>query len=405
MLSDYFLLALKNVRKRGIRSWLTMLGIFIGIAAVVSLISLGQGLETAITGQFGSLSTDTLTLSSAETGFGPPGATAVRKLTDHDLELVEQVPGVKLAIPRLVRITKVDYNEITQFRYLGSMPENKEQIDEIFNSAGLEIAQGRMLKPDEKGKIVIGDDFVSQDSFDKEIQLGSNLEILGKNYEVVGILKKTSTFVLNSVILMQEDDMRSLMSIGDEIDIIAIKVQDADKIEQVAQDIERKLRKDRNQKEGEEDFSVQTPLQALSSIRTILTVINIVVTGIAAIALLVGGIGITNTMFTSVLERTRENGVMKAIGAQNKDILTIFLIESALLGLVGGLVGAAIGLSMALGVAGAANSALGETIFKVSPSIPLLIGAILFSLVIGILSGLVPAYQASKLNPVEALRK
>src|SRR3989344_2720807 len=372
MFLDYFFLALRNLRKRGIRSWLTMLGIFIGIAAVVSLISLGQGLETAITGQFASLSTDTLTLSSAETSFGPPGATAVKKLTKHDLELVEQVPGVKIAIPRLVRIVKVDYNKIVSFRYIGSMPENQEQIDEIISSIGLEIAQGRMLKPNEKGKIVVGDDFVSKNSFDKEIRLGTNLNVQGKNYEVVGIMKKASTFMLNSVILMQEDDMKSLMNIDDEIDLIAIKVQDPDKIEQVAQDIERKFRKDRNQKEGEEDFSVQTPVQALSSVRTILTVINIVVTGIAAIALLVGGIGITNTMFTSVLERTKEIGVMKAIGAQNKNILTIFLIESALLGLVGGLVGAAIGLSLALGTASIANSALGEEIFKVSPSIPLL---------------------------------
>ena len=405
MLLDYFILALKNVRKRGIRSWLTMLGIFIGIAAVVSLISLGQGLETAITGQFASLSADILTLSSAETSFGPPGATAVKKLTEHDLELVEQVPGVKIAIPRLVRIVKVDYNKIVSFRYIGSMPENQEQIDELTSAVDFEIAQGRMLKPNEKGKIVVGDDFVSKNSFDKEIRLGTNLNVQGKNYEVVGIMKKASTFMLNSVILMQEDDMKSLMNIDDEIDLIAIKVQDPDKIEQVAQDIERKFRKDRNQKEGEEDFSVQTPVQALSSVRTILTVINIVVTGIAAIALLVGGIGITNTMFTSVLERTKEIGVMKAIGAQNKNILTIFLIESALLGLVGGLVGAAIGLSLALGTASIANSALGEEIFKVSPSIPLLVGSILFSLIIGILSGLVPAFQASKLNPVEALRK
>ena len=101
MLTDYISLALKNIRKRGIRSWLTMLGVFIGIAAVVSLISLGQGLESAITGQFNSLSTDTLTIQGADTGFSPPGSTSVRKMTESDLELIESTPGVKIAIPRL----------------------------------------------------------------------------------------------------------------------------------------------------------------------------------------------------------------------------------------------------------------------------------------------------------------
>src|SRR3989344_5651334 len=123
MLSDYFSFALKNVRKRGVRSWLTMLGIFLGIAAVVSLISLGQGLQTAIAGQFGAaISTDTLTVTSAETGFGPPGATAVKKLTEHDLNLIESVLGVKIAIPRLVRIVKIEYNKATTFSYIASLP-------------------------------------------------------------------------------------------------------------------------------------------------------------------------------------------------------------------------------------------------------------------------------------------
>src|SRR3989344_5359837 len=115
MFLDYFFLALRNLRKRGIRSWLTMLGIFIGIAAVVSLISLGQGLETAITGQFATLSTDTLTITGADTGFSPPGSTVVRKLTEHDLEIVESTSGVKIAIPRLLRVGRIEFNREIHF--------------------------------------------------------------------------------------------------------------------------------------------------------------------------------------------------------------------------------------------------------------------------------------------------
>jgi len=131
----------------------------------------------------------------------------------------------------------------------------------------------------------------------------------------------------------------------------------------------------------------------------------LVVAGIAALSLLIGGIGIANTMYTSVLERTREIGIMKAVGARNQDVLAIFLIESALLGLVGGIIGAAIGLGLAFGVAGLASSALGGIDFKITFSVPLLLAAITFSLLIGVLSGIVPAIQASRLNPVEALRK
>lgn len=404
MFADYFTLALKNVRKRGIRSWLTMLGIFLGIAAVVSLISLGQGLQTAVTGQFATLSTDTLTISSAETGFGPPGATAVRKLTDHDLRLIEKVPGVNIAIPRLVRIVKVEFNDILDFRFVGSNPPEQEQIDLLAESLNLEIAQGKMLRAGDKGKIVIGDDFVSQDKFEKDIRLGTTLSIQGKNFEVIGIIKRAGTFQLNSVVLMSDEDLRDLLDIGDEIDIIVTKVNEDD-IEKIALEIERKMRRDRDQDPGEEDFAVQTPLQAVSSVNVVLDIVNLVVAGIAAIALLIGGVGIANTMFTSVLERTREIGVMKSVGAKRKDILSLFIIEAGILGLVGGLVGAAIGLGLAIGASKAANVALGGSIFQVSPSIPLLLGAVGFAFVIGVLSGIVPAYQASKLSPVEALRK
>jgi putative ABC transport system permease protein len=183
-----------------------------------------------------------------------------------------------------------------------------------------------------------------------------------------------------------------------------VQVEDKNKVESIAKEIERRLRKDRNQKEGEEDFSVQTPSQALETINTILNIINLIVSGIAAISLLVGGIGIANTMFTSVLERTREIGTMKAVGAKNRDVLFIFLIESGMLGLIGGIVGAILGLALAFLVSSSANSYFGEQIIVVSLSWPLLLGAIAFSFLVGIAAGTLPALQASRLKPTEALR-
>ena len=161
---------------------------------------------------------------------------------------------------------------------------------------------------------------------------------------------------------------------------------------------------DRNLREGEEDFSIQTPQQSIKTVNTVLDSVNIVIAGIAGISLLVGAIGITNTMYTSVLERKKEIGIMKSVGAKNSDIITLFLAESALLGLIGGIIGVIIGLSLAFAAAGAASSALGGLDFKISLNFPFLIFAALFSVVIGGISGVFPAIQASKLNPVEALR-
>jgi putative ABC transport system permease protein len=156
--------------------------------------------------------------------------------------------------------------------------------------------------------------------------------------------------------------------------------------------------------EKTEDFSILTPDKLLASFGTILSIITVFLVGIAAISLVVGSIGIMNTMYTSVLERTKEIGTMKAIGAKNSDILLVFMIESGLLGLLGGIIGAFLGLGLAFLVANIASTALGENIITVSVNYTLLFGAIAFSFAVGLFSGLAPAWQASKLKPVDALR-
>ncbi len=405
MIIDYFKLAFNNLKKRGLRSWLTMLGIFIGIAAVVSLISLGNGLQTAITGQFSDLDPNKLVIQNAETGFGPPGSTAVKKLTDEDLQIIKRVNGVDVAFGRLVRIATVEFNEIRTFNYVANIPENQEEIDVVYDALNVDLEAGRLLTRNDRGKVVLGNDFTDKETYEKQIKIGDSIIIQGVEFEVVGVLKKGQSFTINSVIIMAEDDLKDILNIGDEIDLIIAQVEDQDNIDQVARDIERALRKDRNLDEGEEDFSVQTPQQSIQAINTILGIINLVVVGIAAISLLIGGVGITNTMYTSVLERTKEIGVMKAVGAKNSDILSIFLIESAFLGLAGGIIGAIIGLLMAFGVSAAVQSAFPGLSFGVTISPILIISSISFSFIIGSISGLLPAIQASKLKPVDAFRK
>jgi len=405
MKKDYFFLAVGNLKHRGLRSWLTILGVFIGIAAVVGLIMMGEGLRTAITAQFSGLSTDKLVIQNAGTGMGPPGSTAVRKITQHDVDIIDKIVGVEKTIPRLIRIAKTEFNKNVNFNYLASIPNEAESEKIIYDSMNVKIKDGRLLKTGDSGKIVIGSEIAKENLFGKEIVAGNKILIQGKNFEVVGILEPASSFQINQVIIMNEEDMKKLLNIGDEYDMIIAQVSNLNNAEDTAKKISDALRKDRKEKVGEEDFSVQTPLQAISSVDTILNLINLIVGGIAAISLLIGGIGIANTMYTSVLERTKEIGTMKAVGAKNKEILYIFIIESGLLGLIGGIIGAGLGISLAFGVSAIANSAFGSQILEVHLSYPLIFGAIAFSFLIGLISGLTPAFQASKLKPVEAFRR
>jgi putative ABC transport system permease protein len=405
MKKDYFFLAFGNLKHRGLRSWLTILGIFIGIAAVVALITMGEGLRTAVTGQFSVLSADKLTIQNAGTGDGPPGSTVVTKLNEHDLEIIKGVNGVEEVISRLIRVVKVEFNKNVNYDYLASLPSDAKQAEAIYSSDGIKLDEGSLLKTTDFGKVIIGSDIGKENAFGKEIVVGNKIIIQGKSFEIIGILKTASSFQINSVILMNEEDMKKLLNIENEYDLIVAQVSDSKQAETVAERIKEALRKDRKEDFGEEDFSVQTSAEAISSVNTILNIINLIVGGIAAISLLVGGVGIMNTMYTSVLERTKEIGTMKAVGAKNKEILWIFVIESGMLGLIGGVIGAALGVGLAFGVSGIANAAVGGTFLSVQISYPLIFGAIAFAFTLGLIAGLTPAMQASKLKPVEAFRR
>mgnify|MGYP001579676537 FL=1 len=286
-----------------------------------------------------------------------------------------------------------------------NVPKDQKGIDLVYESTNVKIQTGKLLSAGDSGKVVLGNDFTDSSVYGKEIRVGSRVLIQGKSFEVIGILKKASSFQLNSVVFMSEDDLKEILNIGDETDLIVAQVVNKDIIQDVSNELARKFRQDRHEKVGEEDFTIQTPIQALGTVNTILNVINIIISGIAAISLLVGGLGIANTMYTSVLERTKEIGTMKAIGAQNKDILSIFVIESGLLGLVGGIVGAIIGVLLSFLASTGVNAYFGSDIFAFQLSWSLIFIAVGFSLLIGLASGILPALQASKLKPTEALRR
>jgi putative ABC transport system permease protein len=405
MIWDYFLFSLQSFRARKTRTFLTTLGIFIGIAAVVSLISLSSGLEEAIVGQFSEIGTDILTVQAAETGFGPPGSTAAKKLDEDDFEAVGKARGVKAVAKRYIRTISLEFKDELKFVYSSTLPEKSDVRKLVLDAMNLEIVEGKMLKIGDKYKVIVGNNYYSQNVFPRKIRLRDNILINGQEFEVTGILEKAGNPQLNNVVLLNEEVFEEVLEIEDELDMMIVQIDNPDNMENILEDVEKSLRKSRGVVRGKEDFSIQTPQEAIAALTDILGVIQAVIVGIAGISLIVGGIGIMNTMYTSVIERTREIGIMKSIGAKNSDVLIIFLIESGILGLVGGGIGVALGVGFSKLVEVGARIALGPSILQASFSLFLIVGSLGFAFVIGMISGILPAKQASELQPVEALRK
>ncbi len=400
MIDEFIKLSIGTLRKRKLRSWLTMLGIFIGIAAIVSLISLGQGLKISVEEEFAKLGTDKL-LIQPKNSFAPTGADfSTTGLTEEDRKVIESVLGVDKAAGTLSGNVKIEANNQIRYTYVLGIPtdQNLELVKEFMY---FDIEEGRDLKSGDKKKIVVGNRIAKGNLFKSNLKIRDRVELNGETFKIVGIYKAIGSSEDDSAVFISEDGYRDLFDEKNRWDMIIAKAtQDPDI---VAERIEKKLRKHRDLEEGKEDFEVSTTEEFLEAITNILGILNVFLVGIAGISLIVGGIGIMNTMYTSVLERTQEIGVMKAIGAKNKDILMIFLIESGLLGFAGGAIGVIIGISIAklteFIIAQTDNS-----IIKAALPWWLIVGALLFSFLVGAISGVAPAYRASKLKPTEALR-
>lgn len=404
MIKDYLSIALSSIKKRRIRSFLTMIGIFIGIAAVVGLISLGEGLRLAITSQFAFVGTDILSVQSSSLALaGPPGVGAPNPLTDDLADKIAKLDNIEAAINRYIKTGTLEFNDIQEVGLAMSMPsgDNRKVIEKMLN---VKAEQGRLLKDGDTRKVFLGNSFTNQDVWGRPIKAGDRVLISGFSYQVIGIMKKKGSFFLDGAVMINEATL--LKDFGDDgtVNIIGVKVKDEKKIGETKTDIEKLLRKERDVKKGEENFEVESPQQTLEALDSTLFAVQLFITIIASISLLVGGIGITNTMYTSILERTKDIGIMKSIGARNSSIFILFFIESGFMGLTGGLIGIIIGLIMAYGLAAIARAALGISVIQAHASIGLILGSLAFSFIIGLIAGLTPAIQAAKKTPVEALR-
>lgn len=400
---NYFSFSIKNLKRRGVRSWLTLLGIFIGVAAVISLITLGSGLKEAVNAQFGVSSTQVITVQAGGLSLGPPGSTVVDPLTREDAEAIEKLSSVEIAIPRNVELVKIEYNDRVDFGYAATVEEGFER--EMYELVDLKAAGGRMLSSGDLSKIVVGHNYADGEGngFDEDVRIGRKILIEDTEFTVIGILERKGSFIIDNSILMYNQDLDSLVEYGNDVSLIAVKVKDRDLIDRAKQDIEKLLRDRRNVKFGEEDFEVSTPEGLLEQVNSVLGAIQVFIILIASISILVGAIGIINTMTASALERKKEIGIMKSIGARNSQIFMQFFVESGLLGLIGGLIGIIFGLIIGYLGVWAINNFIGSDA-GVSFNIILIILSLMGSFLIGAVAGIIPAMNAAKQNPVEAIR-
>ena len=405
MIRDAFILSLKNLKHRGLRSWLTLLGIFIGVAAVVSLISLGNGLQAAVAGQFGISNTELLTVQAGGvSGMGPPGTGVVEPLTTKELDEIKKLSSVKRAIGRNIVSGKLEYNKKAIFGYATNIPSGEDRKF-IYNQIEAKTISGRLLKDGDVGKVMLGYNFYTDSvGLEKVVRVGNTVVIQNKIFQVIGILEKKGSFIFDSVVYMNEQDLDQISNYGNKVDIIAVQAISKDSIEKTKEDVEKTLRRIRNVKVGEENFQVSTPEASLESINQVLGGVQIFIVIVASISIFIGSLGIVNTMTTSVLERKKDIGIMKSIGATNNQIFLQFFIESSLLGLVGGLIGALFGELIGIfGTIGINNFINGN--LPITLNFGLLLSALLGSFLIGGIAGIVPALSAAKQNPVEALRE
>src|SRR3989338_2789282 len=402
-LKDYFFMSVKGMKNRKLRSWLTMLGIFVGIAAVVGLISISKGMETAIKEQFSTIGADRVIVQPGSAFFGPPGSSSgLSKVTRHDTDLIRQIRGVREVGGFVFKTAKFELNDKTKFVLGIGIPTDNSR--RVFGSR-FDVSEGREFRKGDSKAAIVGNAYSTDEKIlGKTIRIGDKILVEGEEFKVVGIRKKLGDPENDVAVIIQIKTAWELYGNKDEYSAIAAEVEQGFKPVDVAARIKDRLRKDSDQDEGNEDFQVQTSEELFASFTTILSIVQAVIIGIAAISLVVGSIGVMNTMYTAVLERTREIGVMKAVGAKNREVMLLFLIESGLYGLVGGMVGIAFGLGMGKIVEFAATNFLGSNLLKANTSPYLIFGALAFSFLLGCISGVAPARQAARLSPVQALR-
>ncbi|MCL5017169.1 MAG: ABC transporter permease [Patescibacteria group bacterium] len=401
--------AVNGLNARKSRSVLTILGIVIGITAIIMVMSLGEGAQNLILSQIQGIGSKTIAVVPGRQPNGISGAmsTLTDSLKNNDLTALRNknnVPHAANVMPIVFSSQTIIYeNNSYQATIFGAT----DFFAEIFD---INPAEGRIFTQDEvngySDVVVIGSK-VKDELFGASDALGQKIKIKGRNFKVIGILGKKgqSTFVNfdQAAIIPYTTVQQYLLGIK-YFNRIIVEADAEANIDSTVQDIQSTLRNSHNITDPtKDDFYVETQAQAMQMVSTITNVMTLFLAAVAAISLLVGGVGIMNIMLVSVTERTREIGLRKALGATDKDILTHFLLEAAILTSVGGIIGIMLGLFFSFITSFILTNVLNLAWSFSFPVLAIILGLGVSTLV-GLVFGIYPASQAAKKSPIEALR-
>ncbi|MBI5225225.1 ABC transporter permease [Candidatus Micrarchaeota archaeon] len=387
--------SMEGLRYRKLRSWLTILGVVIGIASIVVLIALAQGLDRSVREQIEGFGTNFMQVFPGKPfssgSFGPPVFKGA--LYESDTDSLRRLPGIQgissLISPGFVRY---EYKNSTYTAILTGI--EPEAFQQYVDDTGME--KGEFIRSVDKNLIVVGN-VVAKTAFKDKVEVGKIIYINGEPYRVKGIINPSASF--DTDIYVTTTAAKKFVSSTEDPDRIfgIFIITDPEReLKPIAEQVERIIANNHRVKLEDKDFSVITAQTILDSIGIIFGLLSIFLGMVAGISLLVGSIGIANSMYTSVMERTREIGILKSVGAENKTIVRIFLAEAAIIGMVGGLIGVLVGYSL--------SAAINYAGFPTQVSIELASFALLISIAVGLVSGYFPAKKGASMEPVEALR-
>jgi putative ABC transport system permease protein len=403
-INEYFKIALRNLRTRSLRSWLTILGIVIGIFLIISLLSLSQGVKEAINQQMEAMGGDMIMVMPGSEDNMMGMMVGGEVLEKQDIAAIEKTKGVKDVLIMSYRGIVARYKEEAKMVFLTGLPWD-ESLDILERYQGWELFDGEWPVSGKK-EVAVGKQWAI-DVFGKKVKVGQEITMKGRKFRIVGILNSLGN---------KSDDSNIYLDIGLYQDLTGEKkgsarvamvmIEEGLIPDEVASDIKESLQKTRKRIAGENttDFAVVTSEKLIGVTNSILGIIQSAIILFSSIAILVGGIGITNTMFTSIRERTREIGTMKAIGAKNSAVLIIFLTEAGIIGLIGGAGGIILGIICAK-IIELYTQSNPVFYFSISVSPSLVLFGLVFSVLTGCIAGFFPARKAARLKPVEALRR